>query len=158
MHMHICEHAYFWDKQKGEGGKTPRCRLMVGSLRVLKPFLTVRLSPASPQLSLHPLPPCFGQCTNITNTCMLCSAMLGSTLRRWPHLQRVDGFARAETTRAARSQSPQPCSPVRCVCLHASRHAGTGGNPSVGVRTPCAVRSEERRVGKECRSRWSPYH
>ena len=21
-----------------------------------------------------------------------------------------------------------------------------------------AVRSEERRVGKECRSRWSPYH
>jgi len=24
--------------------------------------------------------------------------------------------------------------------------------------TPVAVRSEERRVGKECRSRWSPYH
>src|SRR5260370_1354403 len=24
--------------------------------------------------------------------------------------------------------------------------------------TPQAVRSEERRVGKECRSRWSPYH
>src|SRR5439155_18885804 len=23
---------------------------------------------------------------------------------------------------------------------------------------PSAVRSEERRVGKECRSRWSPYH
>ena len=22
----------------------------------------------------------------------------------------------------------------------------------------CAIRSEERRVGKECRSRWSPYH
>ena len=22
----------------------------------------------------------------------------------------------------------------------------------------CKVRSEERRVGKECRSRWSPYH
>ena len=22
----------------------------------------------------------------------------------------------------------------------------------------CAPRSEERRVGKECRSRWSPYH
>src|SRR2546426_9361780 len=25
-------------------------------------------------------------------------------------------------------------------------------------RAPYAVRSEERRVGKECRSRWSPYH
>ena len=23
---------------------------------------------------------------------------------------------------------------------------------------PCFERSEERRVGKECRSRWSPYH
>ena len=23
---------------------------------------------------------------------------------------------------------------------------------------PIIVRSEERRVGKECRSRWSPYH
>src|ERR1035437_2229087 len=55
-----------------------------------------------------------------------------------------------------------------------------GGMPSVGGNTdgqsnspvsssygvaaitegtnPTAVRSEERRVGKECRSRWSPYH
>ena len=24
--------------------------------------------------------------------------------------------------------------------------------------TPAGYRSEERRVGKECRSRWSPYH
>src|SRR2546426_12817419 len=29
--------------------------------------------------------------------------------------------------------------------------------PFAGV-DPIAVRSEERRVGKECRSRWSPYH
>src|SRR5256885_1533910 len=26
------------------------------------------------------------------------------------------------------------------------------------IRTLTEVRSEERRVGKECRSRWSPYH
>ena len=25
-------------------------------------------------------------------------------------------------------------------------------------KTVRAIRSEERRVGKECRSRWSPYH
>src|SRR3712207_9340214 len=36
------------------------------------------------------------------------------------------------------------------------------GDP-VGTRKPrtglsCSSRSEERRVGKECRSRWSPYH
>ena len=28
----------------------------------------------------------------------------------------------------------------------------------VGVEAGGAGRSEERRVGKECRSRWSPYH
>ena len=27
-----------------------------------------------------------------------------------------------------------------------------------GLRVRPAARSEERRVGKECRSRWSPYH
>ena len=27
-----------------------------------------------------------------------------------------------------------------------------------GVRKSMGIRSEERRVGKECRSRWSPYH
>ena len=27
-----------------------------------------------------------------------------------------------------------------------------------GILTDIDVRSEERRVGKECRSRWSPYH
>src|SRR5256885_12485065 len=37
---------------------------------------------------------------------------------------------------------------------------GEGGKPSVmGVHLVSeALRSEERRVGKECRSRWSPYH
>src|SRR2546425_12029342 len=29
---------------------------------------------------------------------------------------------------------------------------------TVDVRVVAATRSEERRVGKECRSRWSPYH
>ena len=28
----------------------------------------------------------------------------------------------------------------------------------IGQRGNEALRSEERRVGKECRSRWSPYH
>ena len=30
--------------------------------------------------------------------------------------------------------------------------------PSEAVTALVATRSEERRVGKECRSRWSPYH
>src|SRR3712207_9373720 len=32
------------------------------------------------------------------------------------------------------------------------------GIPRDGVREGGSRRSEERRVGKECRSRWSPYH
>ena len=34
---------------------------------------------------------------------------------------------------------------------------GQMGNSEVG-HTNISSRSEERRVGKECRSRWSPYH
>jgi len=38
--------------------------------------------------------------------------------------------------------------------------AGLGNNPSARGLFRCdnTMRSEERRVGKECRSRWSPYH
>ena len=32
------------------------------------------------------------------------------------------------------------------------------GFPLPVVLLFCVIRSEERRVGKECRSRWSPYH
>src|SRR3989475_12214433 len=32
------------------------------------------------------------------------------------------------------------------------------GDVVLGAGTPLGPRSEERRVGKECRSRWSPYH
>ena len=33
------------------------------------------------------------------------------------------------------------------------------GNKAAGTRArKASLRSEERRVGKECRSRWSPYH
>ena len=39
---------------------------------------------------------------------------------------------------------------------------GLGRSPREGHSNPlqysCLERSEERRVGKECRSRWSPYH
>ena len=38
--------------------------------------------------------------------------------------------------------------------LKGGKWAFTGGHPKSGESS----RSEERRVGKECRSRWSPYH
>ena len=36
--------------------------------------------------------------------------------------------------------------------------AQTGEDPQWAGRMFGGMRSEERRVGKECRSRWSPYH
>src|SRR6266702_7444170 len=38
-------------------------------------------------------------------------------------------------------------------------HSASQSEPETMCSVPCgAERSEERRVGKECRSRWSPYH
>src|SRR3712207_7401180 len=36
--------------------------------------------------------------------------------------------------------------------------ASSASAPARGLGGPRGARSEERRVGKECRSRWSPYH
>src|SRR3712207_9421902 len=38
------------------------------------------------------------------------------------------------------------------------RGRGAGGARGGGLHRGVGGRSEERRVGKECRSRWSPYH
>src|SRR5256885_11933409 len=56
---------------------------------------------------------------------------------------------------------------ARAKCLPSGRHdghvqlvivpKGDEKNPDL-TRKLLAARSEERRVGKECRSRWSPYH
>src|SRR2546430_15522211 len=42
-------------------------------------------------------------------------------------------------------------------CLEAMRRLGQPAWFQIGDKD-LATRSEERRVGKECRSRWSPYH
>ena len=39
-----------------------------------------------------------------------------------------------------------------------SYSAGTETKPQINQDAVRIMRSEERRVGKECRSRWSPYH
>src|SRR3712207_7965058 len=65
------------------------------------------------------------------------------------------------------------CSPTQCnhsqecpLLVHPELPGDTS-NPALQVSfafiyqpwpSDCELRSEERRVGKECRSRWSPYH
>src|SRR2546430_2982015 len=52
-----------------------------------------------------------------------------------------------------------PASAFLALGKHARGFHGTSGvGPSRPSGRPRGRRSEERRVGKECRSRWSPYH
>src|SRR5436309_5034155 len=49
--------------------------------------------------------------------------------------------------------------PSTTTAISTPRAIGTAPSASPGAPSPrCTARSEERRVGKECRSRWSPYH
>src|SRR2546429_1609077 len=50
----------------------------------------------------------------------------------------------------------QPHQVVTAALLKSEVHGAAVRHPT--RRTLAVVRSEERRVGKECRSRWSPYH
>src|SRR3989440_5759473 len=51
---------------------------------------------------------------------------------------------------------PSPSSPARRAPGASSSSSPPAASSTVKTRT--TPRSEERRVGKECRSRWSPYH
>src|SRR5256885_509740 len=71
---------------------------------------------------------------------------------------------REARSRRERENSAQRDSGDSPACLQARRRLDTilaESNPDPatwGPRSQAAQRSEERRVGKECRSRWSPYH
>src|SRR2546421_1809932 len=57
------------------------------------------------------------------------------------------------------SEKPPEQSPIRLIESELSARPDRSGRTSRGQRRFLKhVRSEERRVGKECRSRWSPYH
>src|SRR2546430_8000139 len=69
---------------------------------------------------------------------------------------------RARGSRRCRCSAAPPELPRRCRGLPLDRLSTPpfGGRAARSARRPRAFpeRSEERRVGKECRSRWSPYH
>src|SRR2546422_10348172 len=53
---------------------------------------------------------------------------------------------------------PDKENPVNATPATTVVDATTRPSPRTEPRAASAKRSEERRVGKECRSRWSPYH
>jgi len=62
------------------------------------------------------------------------------------------------TIRPGKRRPPKFASPLR-LCVIGSLTAGDGKGQHRAVEALALLgRSEERRVGKECRSRWSPYH
>src|SRR5207249_8057289 len=71
--------------------------------------------------------------------------------------------SRRRHTRSKRDWSSDVCSSDLGISKRPSAVAemkSHGGDFPRSPASPCAceARSEERRVGKECRSRWSPYH
>ena len=98
-------------------------------------------------------------------------------LNAWPALREVvfEGWLlRFSEGLTRRGNSANPLAPLRCPelaeCQRLYRRLGlptifrvlSFGDPAIDEQLAGAgytkERSEERRVGKECRSRWSPYH
>ena len=88
----------------------------------------------------------------------------------------IDGLVHISQISHKRVESPKDALKVgagqklfqaNCATCHGTNAEGTADGPSlIGVGAAAVdfqvgtgqLRSEERRVGKECRSRWSPYH
>src|SRR5260221_13347464 len=82
-----------------------------------------------------------------------------SGMRGSPH---VGAFRRCSFTKTE-SYSKRSLRASSVIHLLVSRPTGPYGGPifsslDLGMDLTTSYRSEERRVGKECRSRWSPYH
>src|SRR5256886_3999089 len=77
-----------------------------------------------------------------------CALPILARARRRPRAARPAAASRTRPARAAARAEPR-----------SATQAGTSPAPPEWPRTTRdSSRSEERRVGKECRSRWSPYH
>ena len=78
---------------------------------------------------------------------------------RWPVTAAERAALRCGVARrGGQAGERRPCV-VRSSCgMQGGRFAGGEGGISRRGRERTSDRSEERRVGKECRSRWSPYH
>src|SRR5215475_15704752 len=66
--------------------------------------------------------------------------------------------SRRRHTRFSRDWSSDVCSSDLRSASTVSTSAKPNAPTSAGISWKPPARSEERRVGKECRSRWSPYH
>ena len=131
--------------------------LAVGRLHVLKSFPTARPSPAPPQQSLHTPSPQCSWSTNNTDTRMVRSAAVGSTLRRPPDLRRVDVFTLAENTPPCAYPTPTtPPLPPRAIwkytlCAHEGKDHSCSLRSGLAVQAVCNVVAS---FPPTCRGSW----
>ena len=83
----------------------------------------------------------------------VCAVSLCATAS-WAHITLADQAALAGTGYRATLRVGHGCDGSPTTAVRVSVPAGLRGAKPM----PKPGRSEERRVGKECRSRWSPYH
>ena len=76
---------------------------------------------------------------------------IADSLERFGDRMRRRLFTDSEREYCERHKDPLPHYAARFAAKEAASKA-------LGTGIAGGVRSEERRVGKECRSRWSPYH
>src|SRR2546426_12488226 len=81
--------------------------------------------------------------------------LLGSTLRR---AERRDTLRVGRNRPADRPSLGSRLSALSITSARSASEAPVQGSSSSSSSPSSYSRSEERRVGKECRSRWSPYH
>ena len=71
----------------------------------------------------------------------------------------MGGFSTSERKILQRLSSPERIQDfLNKLRFNFEEYGETCMSPARVLRAGAAHRSEERRVGKECRSRWSPYH
>ena len=83
-------------------------------------------------------------------------------MRVWARGQR-DGLDRLDRARASARIGAQACAlpevlAAKSVLLYCAFRSEVATATLAERLLALVLRSEERRVGKECRSRWSPYH
>jgi len=91
-----------------------------------------------------------------------CSFAAGATMREQPGGGVIVNMSWDHVTTGMAGENPLLFSAVKGGVLAFSKSLARELAPRVRVNVLCPgwieTRSEERRVGKECRSRWSPYH
>eukprot|EP01059_Diplonema_ambulator_P014785 TRINITY_DN2577_c0_g3_i1.p1 TRINITY_DN2577_c0_g3~~TRINITY_DN2577_c0_g3_i1.p1 ORF type:complete len:407 (+),score=112.60 TRINITY_DN2577_c0_g3_i1:128-1222(+) len=72
--------------------------------------------------------------------------------------QKLDDFHRAREMKENRLPTWNPVQPKQFAKPPTATQVKWSPKPATAAKAAARARSEERRVGKECRSRWSPYH